>query len=81
VYEFHPLARVQGMILYNLEDNSALIRPTLDLNLADNLSLQIFWSWHTGQKPKVTSSLLPVEPRSEFGMRGDNGGLFLKWFF
>ena len=81
VYEFHPLARVQGMILYNLEDNSALIRPTLDLNLADNLSLQIFWSWHTGQKPKVTSSLLPVEPRSEFGMRGDNGGVFLKWFF
>ncbi len=80
-YELHPLATVQGLLIYNLEDHSALIRPTLDLSLADNLSLQLFWSWNTGQKPKVISSLLPVEPRSEFGIRGDSGGLFFKWFF
>ena len=80
-YELHPLATVQGLLIYNLEDHSALIRPTLDLNLDDNLSLQLFWTWNTGQEPKVISSLLSVEPRSEFGVRGDSGGLFLKWFF
>lgn len=80
-YELHPLATAQGLMLYNLEDHSALIRPTLDLNLADNLSMQLFWSWHFGQEPVGVSVLLPAEPRSEFGMRGDSGGLFLKWFF
>ena len=80
-YELHPLATVQGLLIYNLEDQSALARPTLDLNLADNLFLQLFWSWCFGSEPKVASALLPVEPRSEFGMRGNSGGLFLKWFF
>jgi len=80
-YELHPLATAQGLLLYNLEDHSALIRPTLDLNLADNISLQLFWTLHFGHEPEVVSALLPPEPRSEFGMRGDSGGLFLKWFF
>ena len=80
-YELHPLATVQGLVIYNMEDQSALIRPTLDLNLADNLSLQLFWTLHTGDKPRDSSSFLPAEPRSEFGMRGDSGGLFLKSFF
>jgi hypothetical protein len=80
-YELHSLATAQALILYNLGDHSALIRPTLDLSLADNLSLQLFWTWYIGQEPRATSPLLPVEPRSEFGLRGDSGGLFLKWFF
>lgn len=79
-YELHPLATVQGLLLYNLGDDSALIRPTLDLSLSDNLFLQLFWTWYAGQEPRVTSSL-PVELRSEFGMRADSGGLLLKWFF
>lgn len=81
-YEPHPLATIRGLLIYNLEDRSALIRPTLDLSLADNLSLQLFWSWYTGQKPKTGSAGLPdIKLRSEFGMRGDNGGLLLKWYF
>lgn len=80
-YEPHPLARLQGLLIYNTGDKSALIRPTLDLSLADNLSLQLFWTGHIGQKPRNTSPFLAVEPRSEFGMHGDSGGLFLKWFF
>ena len=79
-YELHPLAAVQGLLLYNLGDHSALIRPTLDLSLSNNLSLQLFWTWYAGQEPRVTSSM-PVELRSEFGMRADSGGLLLKWFF
>ena len=80
-YELHPLLTAQGLLLYNLEDRSALVRPTLDLSLADNLSLQLFWTVNIGQEPRLVSSPLPVEPRSEFGLRGDSGGLFLKWFF
>ncbi len=80
-YELHPLATIQGLLIYNIEDRSTLIRPTLDLNLADNISLQLFWTWHTGQKPRVISSALPAEPRSEFGLRGDSGGFFIKCFF
>ena len=80
-YEIHPLATVQGIVIYNLDDDSALIRPTLDLNLADNVTLQIFWTSHIGDKPRTVSAFQPPEPRSEFGMIGDNCGLFLKYFF
>lgn len=80
-YELHPLATAQGLILYNLKDDSALIRPTLDLNLADNLSLQLFWTWNVGRKPEVAATLSLPEIRSEFGLRGDSGGLFLNWYF
>ena len=80
-YELHPLATIQGLVIYNLGDKSALLRPTLDLNLADNLSLQLFWTWYTGDQPRVAASALLVEPRSEYGMLGDSGGFFLKWFF
>jgi hypothetical protein len=80
-YEIHPLANIQGIVIYNLGDDSALMRPTLDLNLADNVALQLFWTSHIGDKPRPVSALQPPEPRSEFGMIGDNYGLFLKYFF
>ena len=80
-YELHSLATAQGLLLYNLEDHSALVRPTLDLSLADNLSLKLFWTVNIGQEPQGASSLSPVEPRSEFGLRGESYGLFLAWFF
>ena len=80
-YEIHPLATVQGLLLYNIEDRSTLVRPTLDLSLADNLALELFWTWHSGEKPRVITPFLLVEPRSEFGIRSDSGGFFLKWFF
>ncbi|MBW2690709.1 MAG: hypothetical protein JRC99_12355 [Deltaproteobacteria bacterium] len=80
-YDLHPLATAQGLIIYNIEDNSALIRPMLVLSLADNISLQIFWAWNQGQEPDVIAPVLPAEPQSEFGMSGDSGGFFLSWFF
>jgi hypothetical protein len=80
-YELHPLATLQGLAIYNLDDDSALLRPTLDLSLADNLSLQLFWTWYTGESPRVVASAQFVAPRSEYGMLGDSGGFFLKWFF
>jgi hypothetical protein len=80
-YEIHPLATLQGLAILNLQDESALVRPTLDLSLSDNLSLQLFWTLHKGEGPQVINPLLPVIPKSEFGLRGDSGGLFCKWFF
>jgi len=80
-YELHPLAMLQGLVIYNIDDESALMRPTLDLSLADNLSLQLFWTWHSGESPEVVSSALPALPRSEFGLFGDGGGVFIKWYF
>lgn len=80
-YELHPLATLQGLLIYNLGDHSALLRPTLILSLADNLSLELFWTWYSGDPPRVAASGLVVEPRSEYGMVGDSGGFFLKWYF
>jgi hypothetical protein len=80
-YELHPLATLQGLAIFNLDDGSALLRPTLDLNLADNLSLELFWILYTGKEPRVVASDPAIEPRSEYGLRGDSGGFFLKWYF
>ncbi len=80
-YELHPLATLQGLVIYNLGDHSALLRPTLILSLADNLSLELFWTHYSGRHPRVAASGLFVEPRSEYGMLGDSGGFFLKWYF
>lgn len=80
-YELHPLVTAQGLIIYNLSDDSALIRPTLDISLSDNLSLQLFWAWALGDQPNDAAPSLSSIPRSEFGMRGDSGGLFCQWYF
>jgi hypothetical protein len=78
-YEVHPLLKVNGLLIWNLEDDSFLLRPLLDFSLADNLALQVFWSFSEGRKPRKVFGL-PV-PRSEFGATGDSGGLLLKHFF
>lgn len=78
-YEVHPLFKVNGLLIWNLEDDSFLLRPLLDFSLSDNFVLQAFWSFSEGRKPRRIFGL-PV-PRSEFGTAGDSGGLLLKYFF
>jgi hypothetical protein len=78
-YEIHPLATLQGLVIWNLLDDSFLARPLFELSLADNLSLQLFWTINVGEKPLATLPL-PV-PRSEFGSVGNSGGMFLSWYF
>jgi len=78
-YELHPLATLQGLVIWNLRDDSFLARPLLDLSLSDNLALQLFWNFNVGEKPLAA---LPVPiPRSEFGSIGNSGGVFLSWYF
>ncbi len=81
VYEIHPLVTAQGLVIYNIVDESALLRPTLEISVSDNISLQLFWTKYVGKEPRTTTSFLPAEPRSEFGLAGDSGGLFIKYFF
>lgn len=80
-YELHPLVTLQGLVITNLSDHSALVRPLLNISLADNISLQLFYAWNFGDEPSPQTSLQGSIPGSEFGMRSNQGGLFLKLFF
>lgn len=80
-YDIHPLVNLQGLLIWNLEDDSWQLRPLIDMSLSDNLELQLFWTFFAGKEPQASSlSPLPV-PRSEFGSAGDAGGLFLAYHF
>lgn len=80
-YQFHPLITLNGLMIYNLKDDSLMLRPLLALSLADNLQLDLFWSWTRGEGPRVDS--VSGEPllRSEFGSAANSGGLLLRWYF
>jgi hypothetical protein len=80
-YELHPLVTLNGLLIWNLDDDSWMLRPTLEINLADNLSLELFWTRPDGPSPQARNWPLPPEPRSEFGSQGENIGFFMKWFF
>lgn len=75
-YEIHPLATLSGMLIWNLQDLSCLLRPAITISLSDNTSLMVFWAVHTGHAPQNR-----FIARSEFGTRGDGGGIFLAWHF
>lgn len=80
-YELHPLATLQGLLIWNLDDDSLLARPSLTLEPWDNISLELFLNLHSGDSPSQLSPLPFFTPRSEFGLRGDSGGLFLTCYF
>lgn len=76
-WEIHPLVTLSGLLIWNLADGSALLRPTIDWSLSDNLSLQFFYAFNRGRNPAG----FPAQPRSEFGTAADGGGIFLTFFF
>ncbi|MEA3545978.1 MAG: hypothetical protein U9R69_12280 [Thermodesulfobacteriota bacterium] len=80
-YQFHPLVTANGLLIYNIEDHSSLIRPQLVISLADNLQLDLFWAITTGQKSHLDPLTQLTVIRSEFGSTGDSGGLLLRWYF
>lgn len=75
-YEIHPLVTLSGLLIWNLKDLSALLRPSVNISLSDNLDLMVFWGFALGRSPRDA-----FRARSEFGSRGDTGGLFLSWHF
>jgi hypothetical protein len=81
-YELHPLVELEGLVLWNLKDSSFFIRPLVDISLAENLDLQIFWAFNVGEKPIKDASMgQAFVPGSEFGTRGDYGGIYFKFYF
>ena len=80
-YEIHPLVTGSGLLIWNLEDRSGLVRPQLAVSLADNLQLDLFWNLTWGRKPANQPLAGLAVPRSEFGAVGDSGGLLVRWYF
>ncbi len=80
-YELHPLVTLNGLLIWNLDDDSVLIRPSLQFEPLDSLSLELFLTLHSGAHPTSSSSILFPIPRSEFGLRGASGGLFVTFYF
>jgi hypothetical protein len=76
-WEVHPLVTLSGLMIWNLADSSALLRPTIEWSLSDNLSLQFFYAFNLGRN----LAGFPLVPRSEFGSTADAGGIFLTFFF
>ncbi len=79
--ELHPLVTLNGLLIWNLGDDSFLLRPALSLSLTDNLALELFWTVTQGSAPHRQRFPRPPLIRSEFGSQGDSGGLFLTWYF
>ncbi len=79
-WEIHPLATLSGLLIRNLEDDSTLLRPQIQLSLGDNLSLDLFYSLNFGRKPRTLAPSISIL-QSEFGAAGDSGGLLLRWYF
>ncbi|MFO7982347.1 MAG: hypothetical protein R6V08_02750 [Desulfuromonadales bacterium] len=80
-YEPNPLTTLSTLLIWNLEDDSFLLRPMADFSLSDSTDLEVFWTFNSGAT--ATAGPLPevFVPRSEFGLVGDSGGLFLKYYF
>ena len=80
-YQFHPLVTFNGLVIYNIDDQSRLLRPQLKFSLADNLQMDIFWTVTHGKKADYELTAQQPVVRSEFGSAGDSGGVFLHWYF
>ncbi len=79
-YELHPLMTVSALGIWNLDDDSYLVRPQVSLSLSDNLALEISHTLNRGKAP-LTPAPGIVVPRSEFGLFGDSAALYLRWYF
>jgi hypothetical protein len=78
-WEFHPLMTLSGLAIWNLDDNSTMLRPQIQFSLGDNLNLDLFYSFNIGEEPQLIAPGISV-PRSEFGSVGNSGGLLLRWY-
>jgi len=75
--QVHPLWSVAGLWLWNLNDRSALISPSLAYSVSDNAALAAGILVGVGQDEASPDRPLP----SEYGPAGVTGYLSLSWFF
>ncbi|HKJ04360.1 MAG TPA: hypothetical protein VJ974_02095 [Geopsychrobacteraceae bacterium] len=74
-----PLIRLSGLLIFNLNDDSWLFRPQLNLSLADNVSLELLWNITHGDGPLLLAGQPVIQ--SEYGAVGESGGVLLKYYF
>jgi len=79
--ELHPLLSVSVFGIWNLDDDSYLVRPQFAISLNDNLALDISHSLHQGDAPTEIPFADVFIPRSEFGTYGDSAAMYLRWYF
>jgi len=80
-YELHPLLSLALLGIWNLDDDSYLVRPQVALSLGDNLALEVSHTLNRGEKPATGPLPGTVIPRSEFGLVGDSSAIYLRWYF
>ena len=76
-YQLHPLWGLDGVWIWNLNDRSALISPSLAHSLSDDASLTggVFIS--IGDDEVTATRPVP----SEYGLAGTTAFASLSWFF
>ena len=76
-YQFHPLWSLGGLWLWNLNDRSALLAPSLAYSAGDEVSITGGVYVGVGDSAATVERPLP----SEFGLAGTTGYASLSWFF
>ena len=76
-YQLHPLVGLSGLWLWNLNDRSALLAPSLSYSAADEVSVSGGVYVGIG-----ASTVTPERPlASEYGLSGTTGFTSISWFF
>ena len=76
-YQLHPLWNLSGLWLWNLNDRSALVSPSVAYSAGDEASISggVFFGFGD-------TSSTPTRPlASEYGLAGTTGYVSLSWFF
>ena len=76
-FQFHPLWSLGGLWLWNLNDRSALLSPTLAYSAGNEVSITGGIYIGLGESAITVERPLP----SEFGLSGTTGYASLSWFF
>ena len=76
-YQVHPLWSVSGLWLWNLNDRSAILGPSLAYSAADNAAIAA--GVFIGIGDDATTDDLPLP--SEYGLAGVTGFISFSWFF
>ena len=76
-YQVHPLWSISGLWLWNLNDRSAILGPSLAYSASDNAAIAAGVFIGTGADAATDDLPLP----SEYGLAGVTGFLSFSWFF
>ena len=76
-YQLHPLWNVSGLWLWNLNDRSAILGPSVAYSAGDNAAIAAGVFVGFGDDAATDDSPLP----SEYGLAGLTGFISFSWFF